>query len=203
MTTSWPRRFESVPAFTNTVEDFVADFCSIDGNISANTIKLRGCSFSGSFSLTTVGALTCDLESFKNLIAATTNVTGVASFVANFPRFGLAYGAAVATSGQYLVGGTPNVNSTATEGQATYEAANSYVLLGLRGRSLTNSCTLTVRIASATPSPTLNCSPAANGDANDYAIAHWLKGNATDQISVLVGGTAGGLVRAVVEGVYL
>jgi hypothetical protein len=193
-------RFDHIAAFTDAV-DLVGDFCVIDGNVNCTTVKLRGCSFSGAYSITTTGALSCDYESFKNLIAAGVVLTGVTSFVPLFPRFGLAFGASVATSGQFLLVGGPSAVSTATEGATQVQMAASYALLSVRARSLTNASTVTVRKGGASQSMT--CSPAANGNASDSAIGHWVTGNADDLISTLVGGTAGGLVRAVVEGVYL
>jgi hypothetical protein len=201
VTVAWPRRFKHIPATTNTAADLTADFCVIDGNLSFNTIKLRGCSFSSNFSLTTVGALTCDLESFKNLISSSVVVTGVSSFVANFPRAPQPFGASVATSGQFLLYGGPSAVSTATEGSGQIQMAASYAIIGLRARSLTNSSTVTVRKGGASQSMT--CAPAAGGNASDAAIGHWVTGNADDLISVIVGGTAGGLVRAVLELVLL
>lgn len=203
MTVPWPRRFKRVPATTNTAADATLDFCAIDGNLSFNTIKLRGCSFSGAFSLTTVGALTCDFESFKNLIAAATNITAVASFVPNFPRFTLHFGASTLTSGQLLVPGGPNVVSVATGSEGTVQLgmADSYVLLGITGRAVTQPCTLTVRKGGVSQSMT--CSPAASGNDKDFAIAHWVSGNQYDLISMIGGGTAGGLARGTIEGVYL
>jgi hypothetical protein len=177
------------------------DFAQLTGNISTTgTVTLRGCSFTGAISIT-CSQLLADHESFKNLIAAGVNVTGVTAFIPLFPRSPQPFGASTATSGQYLLYGGANAVSTATQGAGQIQMVASYAILSLRARSLTNSSTVTIQKGGSNTSMT--CSPAANGNASDATIGHWVTGNADDLIGVIVTGTAGGLVRAVFELVLL
>jgi hypothetical protein len=182
--------------------DHVGEFSLISGNLSntTKTIRLRGCSFSGAISLTTP-TLYADLETFRNMITSGVVLTGVTAFVPLFPIVSKEFGAATATSGQFLLPGGPSAVSTATEGAGQIQTPSSYVVIGIRGRALAQPATITLRKGGV--SQALTCSMAASGNANDVAIGHWVSGNADELLGVIVGGTAGGLVRATLLVAYI
>lgn len=175
--------------------DYDANHSLFAANISTTqTIRLRnGCTFSGAISLT-CATLYADLESFRNMLNSGVILTGVTAFVPLFDIPQKEWGAAVATSGQFLAeGAAENATTNATEANVQIITDQSYVLLNLEARAPATSCTVTMRVGGV--SQTLTCSPSSSTD-KDRSIAHWVKGNEGDLVSVLIGGVAGGLVRA-------
>lgn len=196
---AWSLRGQ-IDAITESVDIVCEEGSVVNGNLSANNITLRGCSFTGAYSLTCT-TLSCDYESFRALIAAGVNIAGVTTFVSLFAGQVMTWGAAVATTGQFLApGAQENGTTQATEGNVQIMMPRSYAIRNLYARAPATSCTVTVRKGGVNTS--LSCSPASS-TASDLAIGHWVTGSATDLISVAVTGAGGGLVRASFEVVLL
>lgn len=184
-------RFESVAAVNEAI-DLVCESCSITGNLTVTTALLRGCSFTG---VTAIAAttLTCDYESFKNLIAAGISVAGVTSFVPLFAVEQEEFGAKVVTSGQFLaLGAANNATSFATESDVQLSMAQSYAIVWMLGRAPATSVTATVRKGGTNQS--LAVSPNSS-TVSDTSPSHWVLGNQGDLISIGTSGTAGGILR--------
>lgn len=190
----------SAGVINDAAETVSAKNATLTGNLTAASITLTGCAFASAISITCT-TLTVDYETFRALVAAGVNVSGVTTLVPLFGRDQKTFGASVATSGQFLPVGGPSAVSTATEGATQIMMPSSYAVLALVARSLTNSSTVTVRKGGVDTA--LTCSPAANGNASDRALGHMVTGNQNDLLSLGVTGTAGGLVRASIEVVLL
>jgi hypothetical protein len=188
-----------IPATANSA----ADYCSIEGSITCTSLKLRQCSFTSNWTITCTD-LYVDYETFQNLIAA--NVTlAVTNFHPMFSRWVLQFVASGSVLNSYLlpIGGVPaGANATQSNGQV--QMPDSYIVIGMTGRTLTQPCTMQPVVGALVQ--TMSVSPTASGNAKDFAFGHWFKGNQYDLVSVQITALpsgAGGTTRGGLEVVLL
>lgn len=170
------------------------DRCSFTGNTTADALVIRGCTFTGAWTIT-CGTITIDAQSFAAAVAA-----GV-TFSSSPTVFGggqaLWFQTATGTAGQYMPTGPATVNSATSASVANTEIffPVKMVVAFLRFYSTTSTtCTATIQKNGVDQALTVTRSGTGAGTDN----AHYVVFNAGDSLNVKITGTPNGLQEVAV-----